>query len=242
MTVKQVLFICICTLIVFITGSSVSAHHLWVEKSNDTYIVARGVLGERHDIYNPDRVMAFAAIGADGKRVSEEMIRRSDEPDRARFEISEQVSMTTVSCDWGYRVNTTKGKKLMSKPEAEKENLRIISAFFSTQYSKVFFEKGIGNTIAAGLKFEMIPLNDPVGLHEGDVLPVQVLFDGRPLANVVITSAAREEIPTDSNGVGHFKLTKKGKTLLMLGQKVPVKDDPEKDYHLYTTFMVFEVK
>ena len=93
-----------------------------------------------------------------------------------------------------------------------------------------------------GLKLEIVPLKDPSAMHEGDELPLQALFDGTPLANVVITGGSKEEIPTDKNGVGHFKITKKGKTLLMLGQKVSVKDDPEKDYHRYTTFIVFEVK
>jgi len=242
MPIKPVLFICLCALMGIIAEGSANAHQLWVEKNDDSYTIARGVLDERLDPYKPDSVMAFVAIGADGTVIPAAKVQRSDEPEMARFRIAEQVSMVAVTCDWGYRVNTTKGKKLLRRSEAKKEGLKIISAFFSTQYSKIFYEEGSGNTKPAGLKLELIPLKDPLGINEGDELPVQVFFDGKPLANVVITGGSKEEIPTDNNGVGHFKITKKGKILLMLGRKVPVKDDPEKNYHLYSTFMVFEVK
>ncbi|MBN2417885.1 MAG: DUF4198 domain-containing protein [Deltaproteobacteria bacterium] len=242
MTIKNVLLLSLFFLTGINVNGTASAHHLWVEKSDDSYSIARGVLDERFDSYMPDRVRDFIAIGMDGNAVQKEKIRRSDDPEQARFHITEQVSMVAVTCDWGYRVNTTRGKKLLRRSEAEKEGLRVISSFFSTHYSKVFFEEGSANTKPAGIRLEIVPLKDPLGIHGGDDLPLQVLFDGKPLADVVITGESKEQIPTDNNGIGHMKISKKGKTLLMLGHKVPVRDDPEKDYHLYTTFMVFEVK
>lgn len=234
--------IILCAFISLIMVIPVYAHHLWAEKNGDTYSIARGMLDKRFDPYNPDKVKDFVAIGVDGSAIQKEKVQRIDEPEMARFRIADQVSMVAVTCDWGYRVNTTRGKKFLRRAEAEKEGFKVISAFFSTQYSKIFYEKGSGNTTPLGLKLEIVPLKDPSVIHEGDELPVQALFDGKPLANVVITGRAKEDVFTDNNGIGHFKITKKGKTLLMLGQKVPVKDDPEKDYHRYTTFIVFEVK
>ncbi len=242
MAVKKGLISVIFILTVILVSSTAGAHHLWVEKNSDSYTVARGVLGERFDAYEPGRVSDFTALMPDGSSLKKENIQRADKSDKAVFNVSGKISIAAVTCDWGYRVNTTRGKKFMRRTEAEKEGLKVISAFFSTQYSKVFFEQGSGNTKPLGLKLEIVPLDDPSLLHKGDKLSVQALFDGKPLANALITGAEKEEIKTDSNGIGNFIITGKGKTLLMLGHKVPVKNDPEKDFHRYTSFMVFEVK
>ncbi len=42
---------------------------------------------------------------------------------------------------------------------------------------------------ALGLKIEFIPQSDPAALKPGDELPVQVLFEGRPLADVQVEVA-----------------------------------------------------
>jgi uncharacterized GH25 family protein len=218
------------------------AHHLWVVKTDDSYVVARGILPNRLDPYKPECVKDFVALGPEGTMISADKLQRIDETDGVRFRTSESVSLVGVTCDWGYRVNTTQGKKLLRRQEAEKAGFRVVDSFFSTQYGKVFFKEGAGNTRPIGIKFELIPLEDPLRIPVGGELSIQAVFDGKPLANVTLLGNDKEEIPTDQNGTGRMKITKKGTHLLMVGHKVPVKGDPEKDYDLLTTFLVFEVR
>ncbi len=231
-----------CALLGFFTESAAYAHHLWVVRSDDSYVVARGSLPERFDPYKPECVKTFIAFSPEGTRIPAEKIQRIDEAERVLFRISKDVSLVGVTCDWGYRVYTTQGKKLLRRTEAEKAGFRVVDSFFSTHYGKVLFTEGTGNTKPIGITFELIPLEDPLGMPVGGELPVRAVFDGKPLANVVVFSKDKDQIQTDSNGIGHMKITKKGKHLLMVGHKVPTKDDPEKDYHLFTTFLVFEVQ
>jgi nickel transport protein len=231
-----------CALLGFFTESAAHAHHLWVVKTDDSYGVARGLLPEPLDPYKPECVKAFVAVGPDGAMIPSEKLERIDEAEGVRFRTAEDVSLVGVTCDWGYRVNTTQGKKLLRRQEAEKAGFRVVDSFFSTQYAKVLFKEGAGNTKPIGIKFELIPLEDPLRIPVGGELPIQAVFEGNPLANVTLVGKDKQEIPTDQNGTGRMKITQKGIHLLMAGHKAPVQGDPEKDYDLFTTFLVFEVR
>lgn len=234
--------ILVCALIGMFTESAAHAHHLWVAKTDDSYVVSRGVMPERVDPYKPECVKAFVAVGPDGATIPSDKLQRIDEAERVVFRTPEGVSVVGVSCDWGYRVNTTRGKKLLRRQEAEKAGFRVVDSFFSTQYAKVLFQEGGGNTKPIGMKFELIPLEDPSRIRVGGELAIQAVFDGKPLANATLLGKDKEEVPTGQNGTGRIKITKKGVHLLMARHRAPVENDPEKDYHLFTTFLVFEVR
>ena len=92
-----------------------------------------------------------------------------------------------------------------------------------------------------GLKLEIVPLKHPSKLVPGELLPVQVCFDGKPLAGAQVSSA-RETPPvkTDQNGMANVRLPEEGKGLFSVWHKIPVRDDPEKDYHKFMTFLMFQ--
>ena len=231
-----------CLVVFLFMGNAGFAHHLWIEKTDDGYVVARGMAPERRDPYNPECVTAFWAYAPGGREIPDESIRRIDDEGQSRFRISEPISLAGVSCDWGYRVNTTQGKKLMTRQEAEEAGLRVISAFFSTHLAKVLFPDGDPVKKPIGMKFEMVPLKDTGNLAPGESLPVQVLFDGKPMKALSIYAKDGEEWKTDKDGIGLVTPAETGLSLLMARHKVPVQGDPNKDYHLYTTFLVFEVR
>ena len=231
-----------CAIVCFFMESAVHAHHLWIAKTDDGYEIARGMAPERHDKYNPERVKEFWAYGSNGLAIPAENIQRMEDSERVRFLVSEPVSLAGVSCDWGYRVNTTNGKKLMTKQEAEKAGFKVVDSFFSTQFAKVVFQDGERVRKPMGIKFEMVPLENPTNVSTNAELAVQVLFDGKPMENVSIFSKEGEEWKTDKDGIGRVKPAAKGLNLLSVRHKVPVQGDPDKDYHLYTTFLVFEVE
>jgi nickel transport protein len=218
------------------------AHHLWVVKTDGGYVVARGTASEELHPYDPGHVTQFWAFSPDGRKLPPEKGARIDEQKQVRFAVSEPVALAAVSCDWGYRVNTTRGKKLMTREKAEAAGLRVISAFFSTQYAKVWLQDGPWVNTPVGMKFEIVPLENPQEISPGGDLPVRLLFDGSPMKEISVFSEKGEEWKTDQDGVGRIKPAGKGFHLLMARHQVPVRDDQNKDYHLYTTFFVFEVE
>lgn len=231
-----------CLVMVLFLGNAGHAHHLWIEKTDEGYVVARGMAPERQDRYNPECVEQFWAYAADGREILAENIRRIDDSERVRFRIPGPVSVAGISCDWGYRVNTAEGKKLLTRQEAEQAGLRVISSFFSTRFAKVFFPGEDPVEKPIGMKFEMVPSKNPADTSPEEGLSVQVLFDGEPMPELSIFARHGEEWKTDRYGIAHVKPAGKGLNLWMARHKVSVQGDPDKDYHLYTTFLIFEAE
>ncbi len=75
----------------------------------------------------------------------------------------------------------------------------------------------------AGMKLEIVPLENPYAKKVGDNLKMQVLFDGKPLADKTVfannretTDVSTQKITTDKNGKISFKLDRKGVWLIRL--------------------------
>ncbi len=234
---KKIIFSAIFIFLWIQTGY---AHHLWVIREDGRFIVACGHISDKTEAYDPECVKAVNAFDSKGNRVS---LERTDDQGRAIFsseKAEKDVSMMTVRCDWGFRVNTTKGKKLISREAAQQAGLNVINAFFSTQFSKSLFENSEGITKPAGLKFEIIPLKNPFQLAPEELLPVQILFDEKPLADISVSSQGESQaIKTDKNGIALIKIGGKGIRLISARHKDPAQNNPEMDYHLFTAFLIF---
>jgi nickel transport protein len=119
----------------------------------------------------------------------------------------------------------------------------VISTFFSTQFCKTLFADGPAATRSAGMALEITPLKSPFQLKPGELLPVRLMFNDRPLADAVVTmDHPAENAATDADGTTGIKIGDHGLQVISVSHQVPTPDDPEKDYHRYTTFLIFEVK
>jgi hypothetical protein len=170
-------------------------------------------------------------------------VERIAEADRVRFKSHGDPAVITVVCDWGFRVNTTQGKRLMTRQQAQDQGLRVLSAFFSTQFCKTLFADGPAATLPAGLDFEIIPLKSPFQLETGAALPLKLMFNGKPLADAMVTiDHPAGQSTTDADGLAEIIVGDQGFQVISVGHQVPTPGDPEKDFHRYTTFLIFEVK
>lgn len=214
-------------------------HHLWVTGDDGNYHINRGIISERTDAYDPDCVQEIRAYGQNGEPLSG---KRINDPKQVRFETDAPAAIISVVSKWGDRVNTTRGKKLMSRSEAEKAGLTVISAFFSTQFSKTLFKSSDRNLEPLGLKFEIVPQQCPLSAKPGEPVPFKILFDGRPLKNAAVYTQDDREFHTDRNGMVRIAFEKKGENLLYAKHKTPAESHRGLDYLKFMTFLTFEVK
>jgi nickel transport protein len=229
----------ICVSIILLCAQTVFAHHLWVSKQDDLYAVCRGIMPERLDAYEPSKVVEIKAIGTDGSIIP---IQRQDENHGAFFKVDQDISMALVRCDWGDRVNTTQGKKLISRQEAEQAGFRVIDSFFSTQFCKSLFAESSEITKPVDIMFEIVPKENPFEKEVGEELPVMVIFEGKPLEDTSVYTEKGQEVKTDQDGVALIKIEEKGMQLISARHKVPAAENSGLDYHMFTTFFNFEVK
>lgn len=92
-----------------------------------------------------------------------------------------------------------------------------------------------------GLPLEIVPLKDPYGLGAGERLPVQVLYEGRPLAGalVMLTNLEFDGHPveqnlTDKSGQTSFIVPHLGSWLVNVLWTKPIQGNPDADFD--TTF------
>jgi uncharacterized GH25 family protein len=191
---------------------------------------------DQMEAYDPECVKAVMAVEKNGHGLA---VHRKDEDKRVVLQFDKNVAVLGVQCDWGFRVTTTRGKKLMSRKQALERGFKVLDAFFSTQFSKTLFGSSAMNTRGLGMKFEIVPLENPFAVSPGKVLQVAVIFDGKPLADAIVSSGD-DAVPvkTDKDGIVGILFPENGAAILSARHKVPVKNNPDMDYHLYTAFLI----
>ncbi len=222
-----------------VATTSSFAHHLWVQNVDGVYAVCRGTIAERLNSYNPSCVKQILANSPDGTSLT---INCTNEKERVVFITNEMPATVTVTSEWGDRVHTTRGKKLMNRQTAEAAGLNVLSAFTSTQFSKTLFVSSKMSTKSLGLKLELVPLADPMIVEPGTPTAFKLFFDGKPLADTLILSNLDQEYKTDKNGMIQITFEKGGVHLLYATHRIPAEKDSGLDFLKFMTFLTFEVK
>ncbi len=123
-----------------------------------------------------------------------------------------------------------------------------------TRYIKTLIQSDIkpNDTLyktVVGHHFEIIFLQNPYELSEGDWLHAKVLFMGKPLTNKVITARNRkgnepsisQYSRTDSHGICSFKLERSGDWFLHSTHLIPSPDKKDTDWESFWTTYSFGV-
>jgi uncharacterized GH25 family protein len=105
---------------------------------------------------------------------------------------------------------------------------------------------GPGYDRELGHRLELIPRADPFASGNGGTLPVEIRFDGKPLANHLLevgdqTAASRgNEVRTNDRGIALVPLTHAGVYRLAVDHRVPSPYPELYAYDDYTASLVFE--
>lgn len=236
---KSLMWIIPSVLIVVFGVQPVFGHYLWVSQQSDGYFVARGQMPDNLEPYDPAAVKIIKAYDRHGSEIE---VSRIDERERVSFKASASLSLAAVQCEWGGRVNTTRGKKLMLRREAEEQGFKVLESFFSTQTSKTFFDHSAAASAPLGLVLELIPVKSPALLEPGEPLEVKLIFTGHPLKHAAVTCGDDIQMETDDQGVARVSGLNKGWNVVMAKHMVRTSNDPDIDYYQFMTFLVFKGK
>jgi uncharacterized GH25 family protein len=120
-----------------------------------------------------------------------------------------------------------------------------------SRYTKLLLPTGTGATEALGHALEIVPEVSPSEVKAGEMLPVRVLFMGKPLAGVRVSAvyagakleghAYPVNAETDAQGRAHLKLDRGGLWYARLIHMVPAENDPEVDWRSFFATMTFTV-
>lgn len=125
---------------------------------------------------------------------------------------------------------------------SSKPNTRIVEGYARCAKALIGVGHARGSDRATGLPLEMIAERNPYELRSGDVLPVQILLEGKPLAGVTIkvftSSTAKDprRIVADANGRAQFSLEKSGEHMLhAVFMREPRKGEPGHWFSLWAS-------
>lgn len=191
---KRRVSICASLLILF-GAATAQAHDMWLEKKGDRVQLLYGHPGNT-DPYPLSRITAMNGITDSGWRVALEPIEHKGE---AFAYLDDSYVMLTVDFDNKYWYNTEEDgwrnyptpQEVRGTVKDEGRSYKLSKNILSWQ---CFMDKPISRQRA-----EIVPLKDPTKLKEGDMLPVVLYFEGKPMpaegARISGTSDARIEHP-----------------------------------------------
>ncbi len=224
-------------------ASSAFAHQFFPMKTNDGYKV--GFWADDHwGQYNPDRVFGVSAKDANGKN-----LKAGFDYANNKIFVDGNPSVMSVSYDFGYYTFTRNGKHYsqIRSDLTDKDGASEV-----THTRKIF---KLGKSIYAwddaskkplGLKFEIVPLNNPLELKVGDKLNVLVLLDGKPVSGVEFEDQNDDidGVSTNDKGEATITLTKPqdGLQIIAAGIKMPYYLDMYGDTLQLTATLSFKSK
>jgi len=101
-----------------------------------------------------------------------------------------------------------------------------------------------------GLKVEIVPLVDPCLLQQNDTLEIEVLFEGKPLANTWVGAGYQGVhghgypvwVKTDGDGWAAIPLDRKGAWFVRVLHMIPSTEFPDADWQSWFSTLTFEVQ
>jgi uncharacterized GH25 family protein len=152
----------------------------------------------------------------------------------------------------GYFCQTTDGWKTGRKSEHENvlkagKYVKSVKSFVTVERPTDSYKMLLGHTI------EIIPQKNPTELKVGQILPILVLYQGRPVADVPVFGIYEGYKPKDhsdqpvktttkENGIAEVKLSRAGKWLVYAKYEFDTPASPHADFENYRPYMMIEVK
>lgn len=202
----------------------------------------------RDEELKAERLQFFKVLGPDGKEVP------MKELSAVRFEftpVQAGTYLVVAAIKPGFVSRTPEGMKMANKKEAP----NATNCFRFDFAAKTLVNVGPGPTgfdRLAQTSLEIVPLKSPASLKVGEELPVQVLFQGKPLPEVEVKATHDQwqdpkemfaiKGKTDAQGKYALKIDQPGQWLLVVNHKTPYPDPAEADDNFYLGSLTFRAK
>lgn len=213
------------------------AHGAWLAKVHGDYHVMWGHDPSKSDPYKPADITEARAIKNGASTPLN--IMRADK--FARMDAGD-AGMVSATMSNGFRSRTSDGKYHgLTKAEAAKLG-EVQSSAYRTRFMVVYANER-EEPKPLGYELELIPQFNPGKAKKGDVVPVQVLFKGQPLANATINDnflgRHSHKIQTDAQGRANLSVANDGHNAWSVSHSVPYPDPQKADTYSYSTTVTF---
>lgn len=222
----------------FLAPAIAGAHGIWIAERHGTQAVVYGH-GASDEAYDPQKLKTVTAKNGEGKDVAVEIKRQED---HALLSVPKDAVVVSGTFDNGFWAEGPDGK-WVNKPKSEVPGAKQSSQ--SQKFAVAILDHLRKKPEAQGLPFEIVPLMDPTILEAGNELPVQVLFDGKPVEGEVTADYVNDShaapVKTDAEGIARINIRNAGLNVVGAGYSRPLSDSKEADKLSYFTTLTFNL-
>lgn len=239
-----------------LAATGAQAHMFWLNVSPDQVKVGQPVKVEigfghkfpKDENIKEERLGEVKALTPDGRQLTVKKI------STGLYEFAPPVAgvyLVSAQVVPGFVTRTPKGMKMQTKKGVPDANYCFhFDMSAKTLVNAGGVQTGTGATVKTPL--EIVPLKNPGAVKPGEALPVEVRFQGQPLAGVEVKFTndhwTDPQKPfavlgkTDAKGQIQVKPDKAGKWLLLASHKTPYPTPEECDDNMYAASLAFTVR
>lgn len=221
--------------LLWLASAAAQAHDLWIERSGLTHTLIYGHAHSGHAgagqlAYRPDTVRRGACFNPAGAEIPVSLA--STSPVTLQADCAASYFLTSS----GYWSKTPYGTKNLPKSEAG----AVLDSWLSLEGVKRIdrWSAALGRVLSQDL--ELVPLDNPLALKQGDKLHVRVYFQGRPIPGVTVAYFGKPRGVSDAAGEVNVRLKEPGFQLIQASLELPL-NDAKADKAIHATALHFEL-
>lgn len=215
---------------------SASAHDVWlVPAERDAMKLVFGHPGDL-EAYDPAHVIETTTIGNQGAR-TQAVSRVVDR----HLVITRKADTVLIIVDYDHGIWTEDAREVaVNKPKHD------VPGYTSSVHEKMFAKALLGWGEAAskptGSRLEILPLANPFAMKAGEELPVQLMFEGAPLAGAELEMLGVSDLfITNREGKVSLPIPDQGFQYILAYHRIKLKDHADTDAEKLSANLTFTV-
>lgn len=249
-------FVLVCLAMVLLCAGEAWAHYPWVEVVQDAPVAKKAPLvriGWGHsfpseNFLTGDDMEQLYLLSPTGAEIA--LQPKTTTEFTAQKGLADGAYIVAAERKVSFYTKTVDGGKRQSKKGLD----NVLKCSWSIMSMKGIVTVGAGKGAVdrvVGHPLEIIPLANPASLKVGDMLPVRVLFKGKPYSGEITTlyhtRAEKKEtqadpFTTDADGRGSLRIASPGVWLLKAQHELPFAQPEECDVESYVATLTFAIR
>lgn len=195
-------------------SQNLSAHQVLTEKIGTNKFELKFWAHGEFEKYKPDQIIFARAFDKDLKQIKTGINYHFGEDKTAEILTQSEPAIVASGFNAGFWVESDMGGSFNESGKIGTKGV-IFGAAKSIKLGKTYFSWSENLISPVGLKLEIIALSNPLELKIGDFLPVLVLKNGKPAANLGFeVNKDESDIKTNEQGIARIKITQNGLNII----------------------------
>lgn len=207
------------------------AHAIWIEYKDGEYQLVFGHPEEGAEPYDPSKFRGVTAYDINKQLVP---VKIDQQEDPIVVAPDGEFAALTAFLDNGFYVQKSPdNSEEVSEAEAQNYNADYEVGHY-IKSTKALFDWSEPLAQPFGLPLEIMPLQNPSGLMAGETLPIQVLYQGNSIKDVLVEYEGKT-LPVDENGIASVLVGEGGLQPIEASYATALDNDPAADTIEYAT-------